>query len=68
MDEPVTHQKYKGESIDSTPEGRAAGVDKMESLLKQGLDVPIRVEWANGDGHFQLLSDVQGKAPTGSSC
>jgi len=63
MDEPVTHQKYAPESVDGTPAGRAAAVDKIEGLLKQGIDVPIRVQWASGGGHFQLLSDVQGKAP-----
>jgi hypothetical protein len=63
MDEPVTHRTYKSESVDSTPAGRAAAVNRLESLLDQGIDVPIRVEWANGGGHFQVLSDVQGKAP-----
>jgi hypothetical protein len=63
MDEPVTHQTYGTESVDSTPAGRAAAVNKMESLLNQGIDVPIRVQWASGGGHAQLLSDVQGKAP-----
>jgi hypothetical protein len=63
VDEPVTHRTYKPESVDSTPAGRAAAVNRLESLLDQGIDVPIRVEWANGGGHFQVLSDVQGKAP-----
>ena len=63
IDEPVTHRKYTPEAVSSTPQARAAAVDRLESLLDKGIDVPIRVEWANGGGHFQVFSDVQGKAP-----
>jgi hypothetical protein len=63
IDEPVTHRKYAPEAVGATPQARAAAVDRLESLLDQGVDVPIRVQWANGGGHFQVFSDVQGKAP-----
>jgi hypothetical protein len=63
MDEPVTHQTYKTVSTGDTPEGRAGDINRMASMLNQGIDVPIRIEWNDGGGHFQLLSDVKGAAP-----
>jgi hypothetical protein len=53
-----THIEYQAYSV-----GRfglnAAEVDEMEKRLKNGQDVPIRV-----DNHFMLTSDVRGKRPT----
>jgi hypothetical protein len=39
-----------------------ATVDDMETRLRNGQDVPIRVGGAGG-GHFMLTSDVRGKSP-----
>jgi type VI secretion system secreted protein VgrG len=60
---PTTHRDYSFKSVGSTPKSRTEAMDTMEEQLKQGVDVPIRVEWPGGDGHFQLASDVKGKTP-----
>jgi hypothetical protein len=60
---PVTDRTYSTQAVPNTPAGRTAALNQMEKLLDQGVDVPIRVQWPNGGGHFQLCSDVQGTAP-----
>src|SRR5262249_49019348 len=60
---PVTDRTSSTRAVANTPAGRTAALNQMEKLLDQGVDVPIRVQWPNGDGHFQLCSDVQGNAP-----
>jgi hypothetical protein len=32
----------------------------MATYLERGVDVPIRVEWSDGGGHFLIVSDVRG--------
>jgi hypothetical protein len=60
---PMTGRMYTTQGAGSTPAQRTATMDQMEKLLDQGIDVPIRVGWTGGGGHFQLISDVQGAAP-----
>jgi hypothetical protein len=61
---PVTDRSYSTQAVGNTPAGRTAALNQMEKLLDQGVDVPIRVQWPGGGGHFQLCSDVQGTAPS----
>jgi hypothetical protein len=63
MASPVTDRTYSTQDVGITPAGRTAALNQMEKLLDQGVDVPIRVQWPSGGGHFQLCSDVQGTAP-----
>jgi hypothetical protein len=60
---PITNRNYTAQGIGNTPAARTATMNQMEKLLDQGVDVPIRVGWPGGGGHFQLCSDVQGTAP-----
>jgi hypothetical protein len=60
---PVTNRNYTWQNVANTPAARTATMDKMEQLLDQGVDVPFRVGWPGGGGHFQLCSDVQGTTP-----
>lgn len=63
MASPITSRTYSTQSAGATPASRTAALNQMEKLLDQGVDVPIRVGWPGGSGHFQLCSDVQGTAP-----
>jgi hypothetical protein len=60
---PITNRTYTSQGVGNTPAARTATMNQMEKLLDQGIDVPIRVGWPGGGGHFQLCSDVQGTAP-----
>src|SRR5262249_36179591 len=60
---PITNRTYTTQFAGGTPAARTATMNQMEKLLDQGVDVPIRVGWPSGGGHFQLCSDVQGTTP-----
>jgi hypothetical protein len=60
---PITNRTYTTQAAGNTPAARTATMNQMEKLLDQGIDVPIRVGWLGGGGHFQLCSDVQGTSP-----
>lgn len=60
---PGTHQKYDAKWVGSG--GLTSGaLNDVDTRLKNGQDVPIRVSNSgNTGGHFMLMSDVRGKSP-----
>ena len=57
---PGTHLDYQNNWVGNAgvTNSEMGNVDK---LLKDGQDVPIRVGWNNGGGHFMMVSDVRGE-------
>jgi hypothetical protein len=64
LSSPSTQRTYSAQWAGNTPGSRTAAMDTMEDNLKHGVDVPIRVGWPGGGGHFELASDVKGKPPS----
>lgn len=63
LDETVgkyTNKTYTDNSVADTPEAREAMLDRIDTKLRDGEDVPIRVGWDGGGGHAQLITDVKG--------
>lgn len=59
----ATDRTYTAQSVTNSSAGRTQAMNDMEYYLRRGIDVPIRVEWSNGGGHFLLASDVRGQSP-----
>lgn len=56
---PYTGQTYVNNSVGNSTADRQAALNQMDQRLREGVDVPIRVEWRSG-AHFVLASDVRG--------
>ena len=57
---PVTGHNYTRTSVANTAASRTTAVDKMETILRKGRDVPIEFAWNGGGAHAMLISDVRG--------
>ena len=55
---PVTHASYQEIEDGSV----SAAIDRMAPLLRDGYDVPVRVQFGNGTGHFMLAMAQRGDA------
>src|SRR5262249_48829503 len=60
-----TNHNYTLQSYSNNPPaaglaGRRAALDRIDSQLRRGVDVPIGVTWNNGGGHCMLMTDVRG--------
>lgn len=55
-----TGVRYSAKPAGDTVRERNATLDKVEGMLKRGIDVPIRAQWSGGGGHFMILTDVRG--------
>jgi len=57
---PYTNRVYNRVWVDDSPEARQAALDRIDNLLRRGIDVPISVGWNNGGGHAMIITDVRG--------
>lgn len=56
------HRHYDSHVIPNTEADRRRELRDVEGLLRQGVDVPMRVEWdSDHGGHFMLMTDVRGR-------
>jgi hypothetical protein len=60
---PVTNRTYHRESVENTPKGRTAALDKMETQLRDQIDVPLVAYWDHGGAHALVATDVAGDKP-----
>jgi len=58
---PYTNRVYNRVWVDDSPEARQAALDRIDNLLRRGIDVPISVGWNNGGGHAMIITDVRGR-------
>ncbi|WP_120646819.1 hypothetical protein [Corallococcus llansteffanensis] len=52
---------YARNDIADTPAARQGALDRADTLLKDGIDVPIVVNWDGGGSHALMLTDVRGE-------
>ncbi|MCS7312491.1 MAG: hypothetical protein NZ742_06225 [Acidobacteria bacterium] len=55
-----TNRVYTPNELADTPEARRAALDRIDQLLRNGVDVPIAVVWRSGRGHAMIMTDVRG--------
>jgi hypothetical protein len=59
---PVTHVDYTYHATqDATGKIKGSEMDTWADKLRDGQDVPLRVGWNSGGGHFMTCTDVRGK-------
>ena len=54
---PGTHIDYSGSWVGNA--GVGGNLDDMETRLEEGEDVPFRIGYTNGGGHFMSVTDVR---------
>ena len=57
---PYTGQTYVNNSVGNSAAARQEALNQMDQRLREGNDVPIRVEWSATNAHFLLATDVRG--------
>ncbi len=57
---PYTNRTYSRSAVANTKAARTQALNRMERLLRSGVDVPIEVAWNGGGAHALLVTDVRG--------
>lgn len=57
---PYTNRTYSRHDVANTSQDRATALDRIDSNLRSGVDVPIVVQWDSSGSHSMVISDVRG--------